>query len=238
MNSDGTPWPRMFVGKVAVDLVDRECALSLIRDSLSASNPLAVASANLHHIHHFARAESGICGPPAVSVNAPAKGLRWLTLLDGVPLVRTANALTGRRWPKLAGSDLINPILESAAVLGVRVGFLGGAADTHRQLRKLLGEPLPAICIVGTWAPTRSELTDATASERIAADIRDADVDILVVGLGKPLQGDWIVRFVTSTGARLLLAFGAAIDFLAERARRAPTCVAEAGAEWAWRLML
>jgi hypothetical protein len=33
MNSDGTPWPRMFVSTVAVDLVDREFALSLILDS-------------------------------------------------------------------------------------------------------------------------------------------------------------------------------------------------------------
>jgi exopolysaccharide biosynthesis WecB/TagA/CpsF family protein len=238
MNSDGTPWPRMFVGKVAVDLVDRECALSLIRDSLSASNPLAVASANLHHIHHFARAESGICGPPAVSVNAPAKGLRWLTLLDGVPLVRTANALTGRRWPKLSGSDLINPILESAAVLGVRVGFLGGAVDTHRRLRELVAQRFPAIRIAGTWAPPRWELTDPAASERIAAEIRDADIDLLVVALSKPVQEEWIARFGPATGARVLLAFGAAIDFLAHRVRRAPEQVAEAGAEWAWRLML
>ena len=74
MNSDGTPWPRMFVGNVAVDLVDRECALSLIRDSLSAPDPLAVAWANLDHIHHFADDESWICRPPAVSVNGPAEG--------------------------------------------------------------------------------------------------------------------------------------------------------------------
>ena len=137
MNSDGAPWPRMLVGYVTVDLVNRESALSLILDSLSASDPLAVASANLDHIHHFADDESWVCRPPAVSVNGPAQGLRWLTLLDGVPLVRTANALSGRRWPKLSGSDLIYPILESAADLGVRVGFLGGAAETHSRLREL-----------------------------------------------------------------------------------------------------
>jgi hypothetical protein len=116
-------------------------------------------------------------------VNGAAEGLRWLTLLDGVPVVRRANALTGRRWSKLSGSDLINPVLESAAVLGARVGFLGGAVDTHRRLRELVGQRLPAIRIAGTWAPTRRELTDAAASERIAAEIRDADVDILVVAL-------------------------------------------------------
>ena len=118
-----------------------------------------------------------------MSVTKSASGLRWLTLLDGVPLVRTANALTGRHWPKLSGSDLINPILESAAVQGLRVGFLGGDAGTHRKLRERVGDSLPAIHIVGTWAPSRSEVTDPVGSERIAAQIRDADVDILIIGL-------------------------------------------------------
>ena len=73
----------------------------------------------------------------------------------------------------------------------------------------------PGIRIAGSWAPTRSELTDPAASERIAAEIRDADVDILVVALAKPLQEEWITRFGPATGARALLAFGAAIDFWA-----------------------
>src|ERR1700756_2594210 len=121
----------MLVGNVAVDLIDRGHALSLIMESLSLSSPLAVVSANLHHIHYFADDDSWICCPPAGSVNRPVNGLRWLTLLDGVPLVRTANALTGCRWPKLSGSDLIEAILESAAARDIGVGFLGGSADTH-----------------------------------------------------------------------------------------------------------
>jgi exopolysaccharide biosynthesis WecB/TagA/CpsF family protein len=228
----------MLVGNVTVDLVDRESAISLILDSLSASDPLAVASANLDHIHHFADDESWVCRPPAVSVNGPAQGLRWLTLLDGVPLVRTANARSGRHWPKLSGSDLIYPILEYAAVRDARVGFLGGTAEAHNRLRELVGESLPAVRIAGTWAPTRSQLTDPAASERLATEISDADVDILVVGLGKPLQEEWITRFGPATGARVLLAFGAVVDFLARRVRRAPEPVTQAGVEWAWRLLL
>ncbi len=76
MNPDGTPWPRMFVGNVAVDLVDGGCAISLILDSLSASDPLAVASANLDHLHHFADDQSWLRRPPAVSVHGPTTGLR------------------------------------------------------------------------------------------------------------------------------------------------------------------
>lgn len=238
MNPSGVPWPQMLVDNIVIDLVGHESVMSLITDSLSASDPLVVVSANLDHIHHFARDESWARRTPAESVHAPAEGLRWLTLLDGVPLVRTANLVSGRRWPKLSGSDLIDPILEAAVLRGARVGFLGGAAETHRQLVQTLGTRFPALCIAGTWAPTRAEVSDPEASANIAAEIRAANVDILVVALGKPRQEEWIARFGQATGARVLLAFGAVVDFLAGRVRRAPEWVAAAGAEWAWRLSL
>ena len=38
-NFVSTRWPRMFVGNVAVDLVDRELTLSLVTDALSVRNP-------------------------------------------------------------------------------------------------------------------------------------------------------------------------------------------------------
>lgn len=237
MNPNAAPWPRMFIRNVPVDLVAREFAITLILQSISASDPLAVASANLDHIHHFADDQSWAARSPAVSSCGPTGGLRWLTLLDGVPLVRAASTLSGREWPKLSGSDLIEPLLIGAAKLGARVGFLGGTGETHRSLLEQLPQRIPDLRIVGTWAPARSELNDPAACARIAAEIRSTGVDILVVGLGKPRQEDWIARYGPATGARILLAFGAVIDFLGGRTRRAPQWVADAGIEWAWRLI-
>lgn len=232
------PWPRMVVDAVPIDLIDRERAMSLIIDALGAPNPLVVASANLDHLHHFGGDETWAARPPAVSVGASPEGLRWLTLLDGVPLVRKAGALSGRDWPKLSGSDLIGPILEYAARHGTRVGFLGGTAEAHERLRATLRARLPALDIVGTWSPARSELQDPATSAAIAAEIRSTGVEILVTALGKPLQENWIAQFGAETGAQVLLAFGAVVDFLAGRVRRAPKWMADHGLEWAWRLML
>ncbi|MFC7448793.1 WecB/TagA/CpsF family glycosyltransferase [Rhodococcus daqingensis] len=230
------PWPRLVVDQVAVDLIDRESAISLIFDALTAPGPLAVASANLDHIHHFGAGDSWVDRPPAVSVDGPTADLRWLTLLDGVPLVRRAKTLTGRDWPKLSGSDLIEPILERAARDGARIGFLGGSVETHGRLNEAMDARYPTLEIVGTWAPDRSELTDVAASARLAHEIRAADVEILVVALGKPLQENWIAQFGVGTGARVLLAFGAVVDFLAGRIPRAPQWATNNGLEWAWRL--
>ncbi|MEV6768626.1 WecB/TagA/CpsF family glycosyltransferase [Nocardia sp. NPDC051030] len=234
MNECSTPWPRMLVGHVPIDLLDRDAALELIFGALSDSDPIAVASANLDHIHHFAGDASWDARTPV----APTGGLRWLTLLDGMPLVRTANARSGRSWPKLSGSDLITPILERAAATRARVAFLGGTAETHQLLLPVLAERHPRLEVAGTWAPERAELTDRSASEAIAAQIKAAEADILVVGLGKPRQERWIADYGTQTGAQALLAFGAVVDFLACRVARVPERVSNVGGEWAWRLML
>jgi exopolysaccharide biosynthesis WecB/TagA/CpsF family protein len=239
LDFEGTPWPRMLVGNVAVDLVDLDAVQAVVAASLAAPDPVAVVSANLDHIHHFAR-DREWAGLPAAewTGDRSATGLRWLTLLDGMPLVRQANTLTGRRWPKLSGSDLIEPLLETAASHGARVGFLGGREAAHKELRERLPRSIPSIQIAGTWAPAREEITDAAASERIAREVKAAGVDILVVALGKPRQEEWIARHGLATGARVLLAFGAAIDFMTGERQRAPGFVSDAGAEWAWRLAL
>ncbi len=232
-----TPWPRMVVGKVVVDLVDRDTALTLILGALSEPGALAVVSANLDHLHHFV--DDGGCGVSTPASSAGRMGeLRCLTLLDGVPLVRRANTLTGRSWPKLSGSDMIVPLLKAATEQGVRVGFVGGDLTTHQMLRNVLASQYPAMQIAGLWSPTRDELTHPVASRQLADDIKETNVDILVVCLGKRRQEDWINSFGADTGAKVLLAFGAVVDFLAGRVRRAPGVITAVGTEWAWRLML
>jgi N-acetylglucosaminyldiphosphoundecaprenol N-acetyl-beta-D-mannosaminyltransferase len=235
--ADAPPWPRLLIGNAIVDLIDRESALSLVMNAVSARDHLAIASANLDHIYHFSR--SGCPESTSAAQAAQSAGnVRWLTLLDGVPLVRTAHSLTGRSWPKLSGSDLIEPILARASSAGASVGFLGGAAETHVQLRAMLGTRYPALRLAGTWAPSRAELNSPSGGERIAAEIRATGVDILIVGLGKPRQERWIADYGAATGAAVLLAFGAVVDFVAGRVRRAPEVVTRAGGEWAWRLIL
>lgn len=76
------------------------------------------------------------------------------------------------------------------------------------------------------------------ASCKLADEIRQAAPDVLVVGLGKPRQELWIAEYGHLTGAKVLLAFGAVVDFLAGHVRRAPLWASSHGLEWAWRLML
>lgn len=238
------PAQRIVLGGAAVDLMEFDSAVELImeRAGTPGGKPLAVASVNLDHIKHFGTNGpwSRILTENGAGVARPGQrgNLDWLSLLDGAPLVTQARRLTGRKWPRLAGSDLIGPLLDQAGGRQVRLGFLGGSPETHSLLKRELGEDRPELAVVGWWAPPRDVLSDPIASRALANEVAQAKVDILVVGLGKPRQEVWIAEYGPVTGARVLLAFGAVVDFLAGRVVRAPHWVSARGMEWAWRLAL
>ncbi len=222
---------RVSLGGAAVDLMTRRTAIkSIVGASARSSSPLGVASANLDHIFHFGD------GGRWQGILDESRGVEWMTLLDGQPLVRASARLTGRRWPRLAGSDLIEELFTEAEAQGVVVGFLGGSVESHRMLRARIASDWPQLRVGGCWAPGRRELVDATSSEALAHEIRSCQVQMLFVGLGKPRQEVWIAEHGPATGAGTLLAFGASADFVAGIARRAPRAVSDVGAEWLWRL--
>src|SRR6478609_4914313 len=178
------PWPRVLLGGTPVDLLDTGGAVDTVvgHATRGAGWPLGVMSANLDHIHHFgyhgpsslvpfawAHPDAGDpypAGPPAPDPLDGLPPVRWLNLLDGAPLVRRAEHLTGHAWPRLAGSDLIAPVLDPAAARRCSTSWRsawrrsgrgwrwrgcgrprGGTSTTPRR-----AGPGPASC--GTPAPT------------------------------------------------------------------------------------
>lgn len=226
---------RVTLCGAAVDLTDLATVVGTITAPRGPATgpPLAVVSVNLDHVHHF-----GTGGRwHGVIEQAEARGdLAWLSLLDGAPLVARAEAVTRRTWPRLAGSDLADPVLDGAAARGLSVGFLGGSAATHERLRAVLAESRPTLRVSGTWAPSRAVVSDPVASRALAEEIRASRTDLLVVGLGKPRQELWVAEHGHLTGAHRLLAFGAVVDFLAGEVSRAPRWMADHGLEWSYRL--
>ncbi|MGL3806239.1 WecB/TagA/CpsF family glycosyltransferase [Paeniglutamicibacter sp. R2-26] len=250
---------RVELAGVVVDLLDLQDALDRVTERAShvpgpgTANPppLSVVSANMDHIIQFghggrwdsvlgdSRTPSPVlrCRDDEES-GSTAPRINWLTLLDGAPLVTRANRITGRRWPRLAGSDLIGPILDAAERNGSSVGFLGGSTHVQQQLALDLPTVRPTLRISGFWAPERAQIENRAASLELAEQVRRAGTDILVVGLGKPRQELWVASYGDLTGARVLLSFGAVVDFLAGTVQRAPDWVSGHGMEWAWRLGL
>ncbi|MER2135252.1 MAG: WecB/TagA/CpsF family glycosyltransferase [Arthrobacter sp.] len=228
---------RLVLADMQIDLLTGAEAVSTIVDRArrAAQPPLAVASVNLDHLHYFGTGGRWVGALDGCGRSGPVE---WLNMVDGAPIAARASALTQRQWPRLAGSDLINPLLDQCEEQELSVGFLGGAPQTHERLLQVLPQLRPMLRIAGCWAPDRGALGDPAANRKLTAEIARSRVDVLVVGLGKPRQELWIAENGAATGAPVLLAFGAVVDFLAGRIRRAPDWAAANSLEWAWRLAL
>lgn len=223
----------VLLGGTEVDVWARDDVLEAVARRLlnDEEKPLFLASANLDHIAHF-----GPRGRSRKLVDFEAERAQWLVLLDGVPLVWRCRSLTAGQVEQLAGSDLLSDMLDVARRTGSRVGIFGGAAQTHLALQAVLAEQAPDLQLAGFWSPSREELTDPRRCAAFCAEMREARVDLLVVALGKPRQEQFLADYGPATGARVGLAFGAAIDFLAGEVHRAPDKVRRLGLEWLWRL--
>ena len=119
----------------------------------------------------------------------PAASWTGSTCVDGAPLVSQSQRLTGRRWPRLAGSDLASPLLARAEELGLKVGFLGGSEDNQRLLAEKLARERPRLQVAGMWSPARSELASVPDSERIAGQIAGVRRPDPLCGPGKTTPG-------------------------------------------------
>lgn len=223
----GDPPQRMRIGDILVDRHTADEVMTLVARRLSVPDaaPLAVGSVNLDHLHHFRTAR-------AATRLAP----EWMWLADGAPVAWRGARLCGGPWPRVTGADLLEPLLDGCAARGVQVGFFGGLPATHTRLAAVFAARYPTAGPARFWSPTREQVECPRASTRLAAEIAAARVRVLVVGLGKPRQEWWIDRHGIDTGAEVLLAFGAAADFLAGVVHRAPDFYQRRGLEWLYRL--
>ncbi len=160
-----------------------------------------------------------------------------LVLADGMPLVwlsRLGNMpLPGR----VAGADLIEPVLAEAERNGWSVFFLGPMPATLDLALNRCARDFPRLRIAGAHSPPRNFEQDSAQDAACVAAIRDANPDIVFLALGTPKQELWIARHRGEIEFSVALCVGAGIDFFAGVQQRCPKFLAGIGAEWIWRLL-
>ena len=218
---------RLRLGRLEVDEVTFDEALDAIGAMLTEGRGGSVFTPNVDHVvmadhdDRFRRAYE----------------TADLSLADGMPVLWAARML-GKPLPeKISGSDLVLPLMERAERHGWRVYLLGGAPGVGDLAAARLVERFPRLQIAGTDAP-RIDM-DAPASTRapVVERIRAAKADLVLVALGAPKQELWIAEATPELRPAVLLGIGAAIDFIAGTAKRAPSWMSRSGLEWLYRLV-
>lgn len=155
-----------------------------------------------------------------------------LCIPDSIGILWGARILGYRLRERVAGSDLTVELAALAAARGYRLFLLGAAPGIAELAARRLLEKHRTLQIAGTYAGSPS----AAEESAIAARIREARAQILLVAYGAPQQDLWIARNIERTGATLGMGVGGSLDFIAGVAARAPNKWQRLGLEWLYRL--
>lgn len=217
--------PRRFnIGKVPVDVVSFTEALDAVERLVEARQGGYVFTPNIDHV---------------VNVEddaefAAAYARADLSLADGMPIVWASRALGTPLPHRVAGSDLVGPLLERAGKKGWRVYFLGAGPGVAEKAAAIVKDRWN-VNVVGTDAPMVN-LADTAQVDRIAKQLADAKPDLVLMAFGAPKQELLIARIADRVKPAVLLGIGASLDFIAGTVKRAPAIMRKTGFEWLYRL--
>jgi N-acetylglucosaminyldiphosphoundecaprenol N-acetyl-beta-D-mannosaminyltransferase len=161
-----------------------------------------------------------------------------LVVADGWPLVAASRWLRNPLPERVAGSDLVPSLLAAAqTTANFRVFLLGAAAGVGPRAADCIRSRWPGVNVCGAVSPRFGFDTDPIECNEVIEIVNAASPHLLVVGLGAPRQEIWLHRYSSQLNARVAIAAGATIDFLAGVQRRAPSWIQSARLEWLFRLM-
>lgn len=156
-----------------------------------------------------------------------------LVVADGQPLV-WASHLQGAPLPeRVTGIDLIDELCTVATEEDFGIYFLGARPEVIKMVAERLAERHPGLRICGA----ADGYFDAAEAGARAREIRESRAKILVVGMGVPLQEEFIENNWDDLGVELAIPVGGSFDVIAGVSRRAPLWLQRIGMEWFFRLL-
>jgi beta-1,4-glucosyltransferase len=211
----------LTIGLVSLPYVPRDRAIATIRRSFVDHVQICVAFCNSHTMLHAFRSRTY-----AQTLS------RFLLLNDGIGIDLCSFLFQGAPFEEnLNGTDFV-PDLLSASGAGRTVYLLGTKPEWIEKSANGLAQRFPDCRIVGFqhgyFAPDEID--------SVIANINAVSPDILLVGLGNPLQEEFIAEYASRIDARVLIGVGAFLDFMAGRVPRAPKLIRQLRLEWLFRL--
>lgn len=157
-----------------------------------------------------------------------------LITADGFPIV-LACRLQGKRVSRVAGSDLIAPIVAEAARSGKSIYLFGSSSQVLNKASRVLHERNAGLTIAGVFSPPRGFDPASEDARRCIQAIGDSGADLCFVALGAPKQELFADRGKSLLPNISFVCIGAGLDFIAGAQVRAPNWMQHWNLEWLWR---
>lgn len=193
-----------------------------ILGQLVAGRPSLVAHGNVHCLHTADR---------EADLAAILRQPETLLLFEGIGLKLVAALRQREWWDDVNGTDLVPAVLQ-AAPEGTRVALIGGppgraarAADRWQRAYPHLRFPL----VLDGYG-------DISDKARVARAVRTAKSELVLLGLGSPLQERFGAALRAQGTPSVIWCVGGLFEFVAGSVPRAPAVVRWFRLEWLWRI--
>ena len=211
---------------VSVEAFDKTGFLRMVAESVGRPGRTIIANHNLHSIYlnHRNPAVRAYCDR-AAHIHIDGMPVVWWGRLLGLPLTRAH---------RVAFLDWQDDFFRQAAEAGWRIFYLGGGATVAGQAAELLRARHSGLHLMaehGFHAKTGAD------NEVVLEQIRSFAPHILIVGMGMPLQEQWVLDNWAALPDCLILNQGAAFNYIAGVEAEAPRWWGRLGLEWLYRFV-
>ncbi len=156
-------------------------------------------------------------------VFADGTGVRWAARLQNIHIREN-----------MVGTDFVPALFHATADRGHTYFLLGADRETIPLAADYARRMFPGWRQVGFH---HGYLTDAKTLSAAIEQINAARPDVLLVGMGNPLQEQWIDRHRAQLEVGACLGVGGLFDHWAGNLHRAPRWLLRLGHEWIWLLL-
>ncbi len=157
-----------------------------------------------------------------------------LVYCDGYGVVLGAKIMGEILPGRMTGADWIYDLAEFCQEKGYSLYLLGCRPGVSEEAARRLQDIYPSLKISGVH---HGYLKDEEQVVEAIKDVNSSKPDILLVGMGSPLQEKFIYRNRQSIEVPVCWAVGALFDYVANVVPRAPNWMLDNGLEWLFRLL-
>lgn len=152
---------------------------------------------------------------------------------DGISVILASKILKKKLPERVAGIDLMERLLATAAEEKFSVYFLGAKELILTDMIYLIREKYPNLVICGF----RNGYFEESEWEKIAKDLKRQNPDIIFVGITSPKKEYLIDYFIKFGINSVFMGVGGSFDVLSGNIKRAPKWVQNIGFEWFFRMV-
>lgn len=156
-----------------------------------------------------------------------------LATADGIGVVLASKILGEPLEERVAGFDLISSLFEEFAAEAINFYFLGSKPGIVDRAVENLKESYPNLNIAGY----HHGYLDRENQQKIIEEINSKNIDLLLVGMGVPLQEKFLDNNLKDLNVGAAVTVGGSFDVLAGEVNRAPLWMQKAALEWFYRLL-